>query len=335
MEFNLTTDNTRFKFQQIIDSVIDDIQTGKLKNNDRLPSMNELCERDGLSKATIQRAFMHLKKKGYITNMAGKGFCVVDKDKQKLKVLLIFNKISYYKKLIYYGILEILTENARVDLQIHHYDVAILNNILLETAGKYDYYVVMPHFYYETPNKNYLDVIANIPQHKLLLLDKDTEGLKGNYMAVYQDFENDTYNALVSVSDMFVKYDRVVIIVPADSNHPLEIIDGVRKFAELIGKKFAVGNNAEHENPEPGTAYIVIEETELAELIKKIRQTSYGLGKDIGIISFNETVLKELMDITVFTTDFTEMGRIVGGLLLNDQCRKIKMPFSVLKRGSL
>jgi DNA-binding transcriptional regulator YhcF (GntR family) len=335
MEIKNTPDNSRFKFQQIIDSVVNDIQTGRLKNNERLPSMNTLCEQEGLSKVTVQRAYMHLKKKGYISKVAGKGFCVVDKDKAKLKVLLIFNKISYYKKLIYYGILEILAENARVDLQIHHYDAKILNDIIIESAGKYDYYVVMPHFFYETTNKSYLDVIKKIPQQKLLMLDKDTSGLKGSYMAVYQDFENDTYNALMSVADMFVKYNRLVIIIPAYSNHPLEIIDGVRKFAQLINKKFDVSENAEDELLQAGTAYIAIEETELAELIKKIRQTSFKLGEDIGIISFNETVLKELMDITVFTTDFTEMGRTVGNLLLKDQCQKIKMPFRVLKRGSL
>ncbi|GAB3904274.1 GntR family transcriptional regulator [Mucilaginibacter boryungensis] len=335
MDIKYSTDHTRFKFQQIIDSVINDIQTGVLKNNDRLPSMNVVCEQEGLSKVTVQRAYMHLKKKGYITKVAGKGFCVVDKDKQKLKVLLIFNKISYYKKLIYYGILEILAENARVDLQIHHYDVKILNDIIAESAGKYDYYVVMPHFFYETPDKNYLNALKKIPQQKLLMLDKDVNGLNGSYMAVYQDFENDTYNALVSVADMFVKYDRLVIIIPAYSNHPLEIIDGVRKFAGLINKKFDVSENAEDETLQAGTAYIAIEETELAELIKKIRQTNLKLGQDIGIISFNETVLKELMDITVFTTDFTEMGRTVGNLLIKDQCQKVKMPFRVLRRGSL
>lgn len=93
MDIKHSTDHTRYKFQQIIDSVINDIQTGVLKNNDRLPSMNVVCEQEGLSKVTVQRAYMHLKKKGYISKVAGKGFCVVDKDKQKLKVLLILSLI--------------------------------------------------------------------------------------------------------------------------------------------------------------------------------------------------------------------------------------------------
>ena len=86
---------------------------------------------------------------------------------------------------------------------------------------------------------------------------------------------------------------------------------------------------------EPGTAYVTIEETDLAELVKKVRQSTYLLGREIGVISFNETTLKDLLGITVITTDFETMGRTAATLLLDKQRIKVKNPFYMIRRGSL
>ena len=84
-----------------------------------------------------------------------------------------------------------------------------------------------------------------------------------------------------------------------------------------------------------GTAYIVIADDDLAILVKKIRKSNYQTGKDIGIISFNETELKELLDITVISTDFVKMGHTAANLILNKKIRQIKNPFKIIIRGSL
>jgi DNA-binding LacI/PurR family transcriptional regulator len=93
--------------------------------------------------------------------------------------------------------------------------------------------------------------------------------------------------------------------------------------------------NAAHEVPEPGTAYIVTSEADLADLVKKVRQSTWQLGKHIGIISFNETVLKELLDITVITTDFEQMGRSAANMILQRNHQQVKNPFQMIRRGSL
>jgi len=84
-----------------------------------------------------------------------------------------------------------------------------------------------------------------------------------------------------------------------------------------------------------GTTYVVIRETDLVELVKKIRQTSFLLGREVGIISFNETPLKELLNMTVITTDFEAMGKTAATLLLEKKRVKVKNPFYTIRRGSL
>ncbi|MFN3488320.1 MAG: GntR family transcriptional regulator, partial [Emticicia sp.] len=65
------------------------------------------------------------------------------------------------------------------------------------------------------------------------------------------------------------------------------------------------------------------------------RQSDLKLGEEIGIISFNETTLKELLEITVITTDFETMGRTAAALLLDKKQIKIKNPFYTIRRKSL
>ena len=59
---------------------------------------------------------------------------------------MVFNKLSSFKKIIYYSFLKALGERAAIDLQIHHYNPQHLKKIIESNLGKYDYYVIMPNF---------------------------------------------------------------------------------------------------------------------------------------------------------------------------------------------
>jgi DNA-binding LacI/PurR family transcriptional regulator len=62
--------------------------------------------------------------------------------------------------------------------------------------------------------------------------------------------------------------------------------------------------------------FITIRERDLVNLVKQVRQNNLKLGEDIGIISYNETPLKELLGITVITTDFKAMGESAAYMIL-------------------
>lgn len=115
-----------------------------------------------------------------------------------IKVLLIFNKLSSYKKIIYESFLEVLGDKAKVELQIHNYDVGIFRKIIADNKGRYHYYGIMPHFKVATDKEEYLDVLKKIPLNQLLLLDKRLPELTGQYIGVFQDFGKDIHNALTS-----------------------------------------------------------------------------------------------------------------------------------------
>lgn len=321
-------------YKQIAHSISKQIDKGQLKKDLLLPSINTFSEQYAVARDTIERAYKELKKRGYITAINGKGFYVLGKVESKTKILLVFNKLSSFKKIIYYSFLKTLGDSAIVDLQVHHYNPLHLKKILENSMGLYNYYVIMPHFETNSDRKVYLDIIKKIPTDELLLLDKSIPELT-NCMAVFQDFRMDIYDALLSACELMAKYHSLTILFPEYSHHPPEIIEGLREFCTNYGKQFTILSKGEKVKLLKGTAYIVIADDDLAMLVKKIRKSSYQMGKEIGIISFNETELKELLDITVITTDFQKMGQKAANMIMKKQVRQIKNPFKIIKRASL
>ena len=61
------------------------------------------------------------------------------------------------------------------------------------------------------------------------------------------------------------------------------------------------------------------------------------LGQDVGIISYNETPLKEVLldGITVISTDFENLGKKAAEIILKNQGVYMENPFHVIQRSSL
>lgn len=329
------TNNPISKFKQIADAIILDIEAGILKKDERLPSINRFSEDNKVSRDTVEKAYCLLKKRGYIAAFPGRGNFVLERNRKLHRVLLVFNKLSSFKKIIYESLLQSLAGKAKVDLKVHHYCPKGLKEILQESLGKFDHYVIMPHFFSNAREKEYRDVIKMVPEHKLILLDKDMLQLAFPYRAVYQDFKDDIYKALCTSASLIRKYTSITLILPEEIHHPKEIAEGIKMFCKEEELPFYMMDNMGNEMLRKHTIYVVTDEENLARLLKKIREVDFMLGKDIGIISFNETVFKELLDITVITTDFAAMGKTAARLILGKEYEKRKNPFYFIKRGSL
>ncbi|MEJ8844903.1 GntR family transcriptional regulator [Lacibacter sp. H375] len=334
-KFQIIEDRGLTRIQQVAESIRRDIEKGVLQRNEQLPSINEFSSEYKVARDTIEKAYGLLKKEGYINSFAGKGYYVAGRKEMKLKVLLVFNKLSTYKKMVYDSFIETLGKHGKVDLQIHHYNPQLLKEIIENALGKYHYYVIMPHFYLNAKPEEYRKIFEMIPEQELVILDKQVKGFKKNCIEVYQDFQNDIYSALSDADDLLLKYKRVVVVLKKEGHHPREIIKGVQQYCFEFKKELEVLSNTDTLELEKGTVYIETTEADLALLIKKARQSKMIPGKDIGIISFNETVLKELLDVTVITTDFEAMGRTAAKCILDNNFRKIRNPFYMIRRKTL
>jgi DNA-binding transcriptional regulator YhcF (GntR family) len=324
------------KYQQVVDTIVSDIEIGMVKVGDKIPSINETSEEYYLSRDTVEKAYKILRRRGIITAVRGKGFYVSSTSRNEGKrILLVLNKLSDHKKTIYNSFVKKLGDGVSVDLQIHHCDSKTLEKIVIESLGKYDYYVVMPHFREETESvKNALN---KIPKDRLLLLNKDIDGLEGNYGCVFEDFELDIHQALYTGLDKIRKYKKLYLVFPTDNYYCSGIKTGFINFCEEEGFEYDVIKSTSAQVVNPGELYVVIEETDLVEIIKKAASRNLKLGKNIGVITYNDTPFKEILagGITVLSTDFNQMGETMAEMVKKHSRDKIKNPFKLIVRNSI
>ena len=90
---------------------------------------------------------------------------------------------------------------------------------------------------------------------------------------------------------------------------------------------------------EKGNAYITFSryDTDDVALIKLAGSKGYQLGADIGLISYNDTAVKEVLEngITVISTDFEAMGRTVSKIIIDRRAMIKRNPARVIIRNSL
>jgi DNA-binding transcriptional regulator YhcF (GntR family) len=333
--FAIINNHSISKIEQIVFAIKRDIEKGVLAKNSLLPSINVFSKEYKVARDTIEKAYNQLKEEGLVGSRRGKGYFVIGKADTQLKVLLIFNKLSSYKRMIYDAILETLGKKAKVDLQIHFYNPRILKDIIASNLGKYHYYVVMPHFFLNANKQECKAILQSIPDKELILLDKNFPGLSRNTTAIYQDFENDIFTALHGAGKLLKKYHTIELLLDESDHHPQELKIGIKRYCQEQDILMKVTSRTSLNAVQKKTVYIVTTEDDLALVVKQARMAKMELGKDIGIISFNESVLKELLDITVVTTNFKEMGVSTANCILKGEPRKIVNPFSLIQRGSL
>jgi DNA-binding transcriptional regulator YhcF (GntR family) len=325
-------------YLQIVDSIMAAVRDGDLRRDEQIPSINEFSEQYLLSRGTVEKAYKELRDKKVILSVKGKGYFIYRTDiNMPLRVLLLFNKISNYKKQLYNAFVKTLGEGVFVDLHIHHSNVQLFDSLISNNLGDYDHYVIMPHFY-EQPEK-VLQIIRQIPESQLLLLDKDLPEITGKHAAVYQNFEKDIYEALYEALPSLKKYSSLVFVNPSSIvPYPPEIRKGFQYFCRMHDFDFSVMEGIEMNAPvKAGQAYIVIEETDLVNLVKICRQNNLIIGKEVGIVSYNETPLKEILldGITVISTDHEQMGITAAKMILEKSTERVKNAFKLILRRSL
>ncbi|MCK0156448.1 GntR family transcriptional regulator [Cellulophaga sp. F20128] len=344
MIIKINTNSRIPKYQQIVNSIIDNIRTGTLKIDQKIPSINGLSEDFDLSRDTVEKAYNILKERKIISSIRGKGYYVTrTKLISKINILFLINKLSSYKMNIYNSFINNIGNNSHTDLHIYHCDESLFINTIDKNLGAYDYYIIMPHF--KTDNLKHISfsnkilaTINKIPKEKLVIMDNNNLNLKGAAIEVYQDFENDIYNGLKGGLSKIKKYNRLILAYPESIVYPYprRILHGFRKFcAEFSIESEVLDEIYEDIILKKGDLFITIEESDLVNLIKQVRDNNLQLGKDIGIISYNETPLKELLGITVISTDFKKMGMTAANMILDNEKGKVKNPFNLIYRKSL
>ena len=339
MKFKIDTTGKEPIYKQLVTQVERALHDGNIQAGEQIPSMNELATRLNISKETVKKAYGILVEKGLVAPKQGKGFYAADlQSSGRPQVLIIFDKFSVYKQIVFNAFSETLSGKAEVTIVNHNQSLDLMEYYLDNNLDHFDYYVVTPHFPLDSLSQaRAVKLLSRIPNRKLIMMDRLQPDFPGNnYGTVYQDFENDIYDGLTQgLSASHPIRTLRVITLPSSLYGPC-ICKGVDRFSRENGIPVEYLHSAP-DDIHPGDTFLVLNsqlDAGLVSLAHVIRSAGLQIGKDVFIISYNEFEMNELVlgGLTTVSTDFEQMGRIAAEMILNRHMDKIHCPFRMNKR---
>jgi hypothetical protein len=178
--------------------------------------------------------------------------------------------------------------------------------------------------------------IRRIDPGKLLLLDLGDFD-KSNYPYICQDLGKSVYECLVKNISLLNKYKNLILFLPDESEHPKILIRYVKKLARHLKLNTKVIKSMPESGLTKGTAYIVIQQKDLVNMIKQCRIENLKIGSDVGLIAYNDTPMYEIIEngITVISTDFALMGLKASEFVKTREKVQEVIPARMIVRGSL
>ncbi|MCR8668972.1 GntR family transcriptional regulator [Aestuariibaculum sp. M13] len=330
-------------YMQIANAVVNNIQKGNLNIHEKMPSINTFSKKYSVSRDTVEKAYKVLKQRKILVAKKGKGtFVNSSRIIVKTKVLFLINKPSQYKLEVYNAFTKDLGEDYLVNFEVYHCDEVLFFNLLEQNLHTYDYFVIMPHFNTSSDERQnfsetVLKLIKSISSDRLIILDNNDLKLGNQCIEIFQDFERDTFEGLNNAYFKIKKYQELILVTPKRFNYSYidKITNACKKFCNYHEFGFKVLNEVSH-NTIVGkeNLFIVLEDDDLVKLLDKLNQLKLELGRDVGVIAFNETPFKRLLGISVMSTNFKLMGETAASMMLNRQKSKVKNKFCFIDRIS-
>jgi len=328
----IDTDKSTPIYRQIIESVQQGIESGKLKLGDLIPSVNATASRFSIARGSIFKAYDELRTAGVIDSIPGKGYFVINTSKSKKKnIFLLLSTYNPYREVFYNAFIDKLKNQASVEIYFHHHNIGVFETLVLNHASHYNTFVIMPEIHKRTAK-----ILSKLNQQQLFVLETGLSEFGTRYAGVYQDYRKDIYSFLASITKRLADYQRVLLLFSSNMRN-YQTIKGFEDFFE-DHPQFEAKVIQETQNFEPsrGDLCLVLDDNDLVQLVLYSKEHNWKLGDDLGVISYNETPLKRVIadGISTISPDFEQMGKNMADLVLQKQHDHIVNSFLFIDRGS-
>lgn len=319
------------KYKLVVNHVIEGINDGTFEKGHWIPSINEYRKKFNLSRDTVFAGIKELKTRGIIDSVPGVGYFVSSVHfTSKHNIFLLFNEFNEFKEELYNSLIENIDKNTSVDIRFHNYNRKVFDMLLKEANGKYTTYIIMPGKFQG------INPLLQSLKGRVFLLDHYHPELRGKYSAVAQNFQTETYEALKFGLPYIQKYQRIIMI-QSEAKEPYERYEGLQDFCKEFHFEHKYTNSFKNKKIKNGDLFMLVNDKNLVEVIKQATKQSFTPGVEFGIISYNDTPLKEILagGITTLSTDFRLMGKTMASLINKKEIEVIDNPWSLTIRKSL
>lgn len=334
LEFKVDDSSKELKSKQLEDFLLEVIREKKILVGARLPSVSQASLHFGVSRDTVLSTYNALQQRGVVVSRPGKGFYVASyRTKSILKIFLLFDAMNQYKETLYRSLAQHLGRNYEMDIAFHYYNEKLFRSLIEDNRSEYGYFVLMPHF-----NVDVTDAIRLLPSSRVLLLDAFPQGLGDEYAAVYQNFAEDVYVGLKSLLDRLRRYESLNVVYNDQFQFiPDSLVAGMRRFSEDFKIPLYIYRGFDFSKIEKGKCYMAISDRDLAGIIKVMWEKNLKIGQDMGLLSFDDTPLKEVLlgGVTTITTDFEWMGEQAASLIKRRKIKQIHNISKVMFRNTI
>lgn len=245
---------------------------------------------------------------------------------------MLFDTFNGFKENVLQGLSDTVLRQVDVEVCFHHFNPGLFRRLLLEARGKYDRYVVMPFLAPEVA-----EALTELEAERLLVLDIHACLPSKRTPFIVQNFDAQLAQALGTGLKRLKRYRCLTLVFPPHNHDPVEIQDAVLRFGRRAGLQTTIVPRLTEHMVQTETAYLVLDDRDLVSLVKHCNATGHRLGKDVGVVSYNDTPLKEVVGggISVVTIDFYGLGVRAGQHVLDPQPVHETVPTRLILRSSL
>ncbi|MBA4321069.1 MAG: transcriptional regulator, partial [Flavobacterium sp.] len=248
----------------------------------------------------------------------------------KQRIFLLFEELNIFKEDLYNSFMENIGKGVQVDIFFHHFNLQVFQKLINDSNGNYTKYIIMP-----ANLVGAAAIIKTLPVKDVYILDQTNTELK-SFPAIYQNHKKDISENLNKGKSRLNKYKNLILIFPG-FREPLGMKIGFENFCQEFKFDYEVITEFKNREIQKGEVYIIPNDRDLVQVIEKAKLQDLKLGSDFGIISYNETPLKKVVEngITTISTDFRAMGKILAQMILSGNKEQIENKCALIIRNSL
>jgi DNA-binding transcriptional regulator YhcF (GntR family) len=320
------------KHDQLVNGILNAIQNKALNQGDLLPSVNNLINEFGFARETIAKAYKDLVTRGIVESKNRVGFYVSNCDiNQHLKVALVLFAFDAFQETFYKVFRSMVGEGVHIDVFFHHNNIDVLESTIQNIRGRYGLFVVAP-----IPHKRTAEILGNLPLDRFLMIDR-YEKMPGDYSYIAQEFEEASLSVFSALKDTIRQYDKMIYYHRPAADTPIEILHAFKSFVKTHKIKHEILTEYIPGTLEKGNVYFTINNTELWSMLKDCKVKKLKPGKDVGILSHNDEVVKELIfdGITTYSADFRLMAEKAAEFVHTRKKIQEIIPTVLIRRKSL